>query len=96
MSDEATCARCGGRITFEHGKYAHNWLDPGPPPPDLRVPPHEPWPYLHAHQGWRNGRRDSERPRALAWDTPAFQAAHPGSRRDRALAWLRATFGHAR
>lgn len=92
MSEEATCAHCGGRITWAAGTYAHNWLDAAPPWPDLRVPPHAPWPYLHAHQVWRNARRDAERPRALAWDTPEFKAAHPGSRRDRALRWLRETF----
>ena len=89
---EATCHYCGGRITFAGGKYEHAWVDTAPPQPDLRVPAHEAWPYLHAHQVWRNAGRDSERPRELEWDTPEFKATHPGSRRDRALAWLRKTF----
>ena len=92
MSDEATCAHCGGRITYADGKFAHTWLDAAPPQPDLRVPAHEAWPYLHAHQVWRNAGRDTERPRTAEWETEAFQLAHPGSRRERALAWLGKTF----
>lgn len=92
MSDEATCHHCGGRITFADGKFEHNWLDTAPPQPDLRVGPHLAWPYTAAHQSWRNAGRDTERPRILEWDVEEFKQAHPGSRRDRALAWLRETF----